>query len=64
VAELLDTTEATVSRWRQAGKFGAECEGWVKSGRSYWYSPAAVESLMAGGIPAGLDQLVADVQAP
>jgi hypothetical protein len=64
VAELLETTDVSIGRWRAAGRFGGEGEGWVKSGRSFWYSPAAVESLMAGEVPAGLDQLVADVQAP
>ena len=64
VAELLDTTEVSIGRWRSAGRFGGEGEGWVKCGRSFWYAPAAVESLMAGEVPAGLDELLAEVQAP
>jgi hypothetical protein len=64
VAELLETSEATVGRWRAAGRFGGEGEGWAKVGRSFRYAPAAVESLMASAIPAGLDQLLAVVKAP
>jgi hypothetical protein len=64
VAELLDTSEATIGRWRSAGRLAGEGVGWAKCGRSYYYSPAAVESLMAGKVPAGLDELLADVQAP
>jgi len=63
VAELLDTSEVTVGRWRSAGKFGADGEGWAKHGGRFHYSPDTVESLMAGEVPAGLDALVADVQA-
>jgi len=63
VAELLDTSEVSVGRWRSAGRFGAKGEGWVRSGRSYYYSPPAVEAVMAGDDPPGLDQLLADVQA-
>jgi hypothetical protein len=63
VAELLDTSEVTIGRWRSAGKFGADGEGWAKHGGRYYYSPDAVELLMAGEVPPGLDQLLADVQA-
>jgi hypothetical protein len=60
VGELLEISEATVGRWRDAGRFG---EGWAKHGGRYYYSPDAVELLMAGEVPPGLDALVADVRA-
>jgi hypothetical protein len=62
VAQLLDATGVTVGRWRSAGRFGAKGEGWVKYGGSYHYSPDAVEAVMAGDDPPGLDQLVSDVR--
>jgi hypothetical protein len=64
VSELVELSEVGVGRWRTGGRFGAEGEGWAKSGRSYYYSPESVELLMDGGIPGGLDQLVAEIQAP
>jgi hypothetical protein len=63
VGELLEISEATVGRWRDAGRFGADGEGWAKHGGRYYYNPDAVESLMAGEVPPGLDALVADVRA-
>jgi hypothetical protein len=61
-AELLDVPEVTIGQWRDAGKFGAQGEGWVKVGVEFYYAPAAVEQLEAEQIPAGLDGLLADVQ--
>jgi hypothetical protein len=60
VGELLEVSEVTVGRWRDAGRFG---EGWAKHGGRFYYSPDSVELLMAGEVPPGLDQLLADVQA-
>lgn len=63
VAELLDTSEVTIGRWRAAGRFGAEGVGWVKCGRSFYYAPEAVEELESSEVPAGLDDLLSEVRA-
>jgi len=62
-AEVLGVSVATVSNWRQRGRFGAEGQGWVIAGHTAWHSPEAVEQLEAGEVPPGLDQLISDVQA-
>lgn len=64
VANLVGRDSATISRWRREGQMGAEGSGWQRCGRSYYYAPEVVEQLEQQQIPAGLDQLVADVQAP
>ena len=64
VAELLSITRATVATWRRDGRLGVSGVDYVKHGRSTYFDPAVVEQLEAGKIPAGLDQLVAEVQAP
>jgi hypothetical protein len=64
VAELLSITRATVATWRRDGRLGVSGVDYVKHGRSTYFAPAVVEQLEAGRIPAGLDQLVAEVQAP
>lgn len=63
VATLVGRDSATVSRWRREGRMGAEGSGWQRCGRSYYYAPQVVEDLEQQ-IPAGLNELVADVQAP
>jgi hypothetical protein len=64
VAELVGVSRGCVASWRRDGRLGVRNVDWVKYGRSTYFAPAAVEQLEAGRIPAGLDQLVAEVQAP
>jgi hypothetical protein len=64
VAELLSITRATVATWRRDGRLGVSGVDYVKHGRSTYFAPAVVEQLETGKIPAGLDQLLAEVQAP
>lgn len=61
-AELLGVSIATISNWRHRGRFGAQGVGHIQIGRTCWHSPEAVEAIEAGEIPAGLDQLLSDVQ--
>jgi hypothetical protein len=63
VCELLDVSRATLINWRNAGRLGAEGEGWGRRGRGHAYAPEAVEALMEPDVPEGFDQLVRDVQA-
>jgi hypothetical protein len=60
--ELLNICRRTVCNWREAGRFHGEGEGFGHDGRQYLYNPDIVELLMAD-IPAGLDQLLSEVQA-
>lgn len=55
VAELLDISMVTVSRWRLDGHLGAEGQAWLPSGRSFAFEPNQIEQLM--------DQLAAKRQA-
>jgi hypothetical protein len=61
--ELLGICRRTAADWRESGRFGPEGVGFVHHGRGYWHSPEAVEAIEAGDIPAGLDQLLSEVQA-
>lgn len=63
VAELLEVEPCTIARWRREGRLGDEGTGWQQCGRTFYYCPDAVENIDRGRIPAGLDQLVAEVQA-
>jgi outer membrane biosynthesis protein TonB len=63
VAALVGKASETISRWRREGRMGAEGSGWQRCGRSYYYAPQVVEDLEKQ-LPAGLNELVADVQAP
>ena len=60
VAELLEVSESTVKVWRNTGRFGA---GWGKRGRSFAYSPEAVDALMEGLIPPALEELMDEIRA-
>ncbi len=62
-AELLEVEPCSVGRWRKEGRLGAEGTGWQQCGRSFYFSPEAVENIDRRRIPGGLDQLVAEVQA-
>jgi hypothetical protein len=64
VAELVGVSRGCVATWRRDGRLGVRNVDWVKYGRSTYFAPAVVEQLKVGRIPAGLDQLVAEVQAP
>lgn len=64
VAELVGVGPSTVATWRRDGRLGVSGVDYVKHGRSTYFAPAVVEQLETGRIPAGLDQLVAEVQAP
>jgi hypothetical protein len=64
VAELLEVDVSSVGRWRKEGRLGAEGTGWQQCGRSFYFSPDAVENIDRTRIPSGLDQLVAEIQAP
>jgi 3-oxoacyl-ACP reductase-like protein len=46
VAELLNISVVTVSRWRLDGHLGAEGQAWLPSGRSYAFEPNQIELLM------------------
>lgn len=46
VAELLNISVVTVSRWRLDGHLGAEGQAWLPSGRSYAFEPGMIELLM------------------
>ena len=63
VCELLEVEPCSVARWRKAGRLGDEGTGWHRTGRIFYFSPDAVEKLDRSRIPAGLDQLVAEIQA-
>ena len=60
VAELLEVSESTVKVWRNTGRFG---DGWGKRGRSYAYSPEAVDALMEGLIPPALEELMDEIRS-
>ena len=62
VVDLLDCSCTAVSKWSREGRFGEEGVTWGRYGKSNWFSPDAVEALMDAQMPAGLDQLLADVQ--
>jgi hypothetical protein len=62
-AELLGVSRSGLSKWCAAGRFGVEGVGWGKRGKGHAYAPAAVEALMDGDIPQGLDELLSEVQA-
>ncbi len=62
VQELFDVCTSTVCKWRNLGRLGEQGTGWQRCGKSYYYNPLAVEQLEAGNIPAGLDDLLAEVQ--
>ena len=59
--ELVGITASSVGRWRMAGRFGAEGEGWRRVQGLFYYSPAAVEHLMEQQ-PADLDQLLDQIR--
>ena len=61
--ELLEIESSSVGRWRKAGRFGPEGEGWVNCGKAFHYSPAAIEAAMAVSAAPGLDALLAEIQA-
>jgi hypothetical protein len=64
VAELLDVEPCSVGRWRKEGRLGDEGTGWQQCGRGFYFAPDAVENIDRTRIPRGLDQLVAEIQAP
>jgi hypothetical protein len=64
VAELVGVSRGCVATWRRDGRLGVSGVDYVKHRRSTYFDPAVVEQLKVGRIPAGLDQLVAEVQAP
>lgn len=64
VAELFEVSLSTVASWRRSGRMGARGETWTRKGRLAYFDPAVIEKLEAGILPAGFDQLVAEVQAP
>jgi hypothetical protein len=53
----------TVARWRKQGRLGDEGTGWQRCGSAFYFSAAGIEQAEQGEVPAGLDQLLADVQA-
>ncbi len=63
VADLIDVTPSSIAKWRAAGRMGTEGTGWLRCGKSFYYAPDVVEQLEQQQIPAGLDDLVAEVQA-
>jgi hypothetical protein len=63
VAELLGVGRATVALWRRSGRMGAEGSGWIRHGRAAYFAPDAIERLEQPELPAGFDQLIAEVQA-
>ncbi len=63
VAELLGVPCSTVARWRRTGRTGAEGTDWFRHGRSTYFDPDVIERLEQPEIPAGLDDLIAEVQA-
>jgi hypothetical protein len=46
LAQLLEISNATLSRWRQAGKCGEQGPDWLRSGRAFHYSAAVAERLL------------------
>jgi hypothetical protein len=62
-AELLGISRSGLAKWCAAGRFGVEGVGWGRRGKGHAYAPAAVEALMDGDIPQGLDELLSEVQA-
>jgi hypothetical protein len=63
VAELLSITRASVANWRRSGRMGAEGSGWIRHGRATYFAPDVIEQLEQPEVPAGFDQLIAEVQA-
>lgn len=63
LAELLEVTRSTVCRRRSAGEMGARGSGWVKCGKSYYFSPESVAAAEAGESVQQLSALVAEIQA-
>lgn len=62
-SELLEIEASSVGRWRMAGRFGGEGEGWVNCGRTFYFSPAGIETAMENDSPPELDSLIAEIQA-
>jgi hypothetical protein len=46
LAQLLEVSETTLSRWRKAGRCGEQGTDWRKCGRQFYFSPDAAEQLM------------------
>jgi len=46
LAQLLEISETTMSRWRKAGRCGEQGTDWRKCGRQFYFSPDAAEQLM------------------
>jgi hypothetical protein len=46
LAELVEISETTLSRWRKAGRCGEQGTDWRKCGRQFYFSPDAAEQLM------------------